>query len=127
MHQQGLRNVSSRPVPDGQKYAPGTRVRIADDLGHTMSHFRSGCLATVQYTYAHAYGGDNVRSYSLDIDGHGSVSWYQESQLTPVEYPKLRAARDIQLKSGEEHPIVQDGTDTSYDSRNIDPLPEPTN
>lgn len=60
------------------------RVRIADDLGPMMSHFRSGANATVIYTYAHAYGGDNVTSYALDIDGSGFCAWYEESQLSPI-------------------------------------------
>ena len=49
-----------------------------------MSHFRSGVLATVKYTYAHAYGGDDVTSYCLDIDDYGKVSWYEEHQLTKI-------------------------------------------
>lgn len=80
----GLELVKTTPPPKGQKYPPGTRVRIADDLGSSMAHFESGKNATVRYTYAHAYGGDDVDSYCLDIDGHGEVSWYHEHQLTPI-------------------------------------------
>lgn len=83
----GLEKVATTPPPEGQKYAPGTRVRIADDLGPSMSHFTSGANATVEYTYAHAYGGSNVKSYCLDIDGRGQVSWYHEHQLTPIDSP----------------------------------------
>ena len=50
-----------------------------------MSHFESGVNATVRYTYAHAYGGDDVKSYCLDVDGRGEVSWYKEWQLTPLK------------------------------------------
>ena len=84
MHQQGLENVKQEAEPKGQKYPCGSRVRIADDLGESMSHFYSGKDATVEYVYAHAYGGDDVTSYSLDIDGIGSVSWYEEHQLSPI-------------------------------------------
>jgi hypothetical protein len=49
-----------------------------------MSHFQGGVNATVKYTYAHAYGGDDVKSYCLDIDNHGEVSWYEEHQLTAI-------------------------------------------
>ena len=77
-----LRRVATDPAPDGQKYAVGTRVRIADDLGPCMSHFPSGMMATVMYTYAHAYGGTDVTSYCLDVDGHGEISWYYEYQLS---------------------------------------------
>ena len=80
----GLERVKKSPPPKGQKYPPGTRVRIADDLGSTMEHFESGKNATVQYTYAHAFGGEDVKSYCLDIDGSGEASWYYESQLTPI-------------------------------------------
>ena len=78
----GLRRVATDPTPHGQKYAPGTRVRIADDLGPCMSHFPSGMMATVRYVYAHAYGGNDVTSYCLDVDGHDEISWYEEHQLS---------------------------------------------
>lgn len=93
IYRAGLERVKTTPPPKGQKYPPGTRVRIAYDLGSTMSHFESGKNATVRYTCAHAYGGDGVRSYCLDIDGHGEVSWYYESQLTPI-------AANSELKHG---------------------------
>jgi hypothetical protein len=84
-HAQGMRRVQESPMPDGQKFPAGTRVKIADTLKDSMRHFPSGKLATVKYTYAHAYGGDNVKSYCLDIDGIGEVSWYYEDQLELVE------------------------------------------
>lgn len=80
----GLERVRTTPPPDGQKFPPGTRVRIADDLGRSMDHFVRGKNATVKYTHAHAFGGADVQSYCLDIDGIGSVSWYDEWQLTPI-------------------------------------------
>jgi hypothetical protein len=84
-YDQGKERVKTLPTPAGQKYPPGTRVRIADVLPRYQSHFRSGCNATVDYTYAHAYGGGDVKSYSLTIDGHGSSAWYEEDQLTPID------------------------------------------
>lgn len=77
--------MTQKPVPKRQKFAPGTRVRIADDLGPSMWHFTSGTTATVLYTYAHAYGGGDVYSYCLDIYGVGKVSWYYENQLSALE------------------------------------------
>lgn len=77
--------VRAEPVPIGQKFAPGTRVRIADNLGPSMSHFPKGRFATVVSTYAHQYGGDDVKSYTLNIDGLGQHSWYEEHQLTLAE------------------------------------------
>jgi len=85
IYNQGLENVNHDPEPKGQKFAVGSRVHIADDLGSTMRHFKSGCDATVEYTYAHAYGGSDVKSYSLIIDNHGSSAWYNEWQLTAIE------------------------------------------
>lgn len=84
-YQTALRRVTETPPPHGQKFAPGARVKIADDLGPSMPHFPSGKLATVQYTYAHAYATTDKRSirlYCLDIDGIGNVSWYDEYQLS---------------------------------------------
>jgi hypothetical protein len=79
-----MEQMKSRPVPNKQKFQPGARVRIADDLGPAMSHFPAGRTAVVRYTYAHAFGGANVKSYCLDVDGIGEVSWYEEHQLTLV-------------------------------------------
>ena len=80
----GLTKVSSTPEPFGQVFKNGSRVKIDSDLGIAMSHFPSGIMATVLYTHAHAYGGDNVKSYCLGVDGYGQVSWYHEHQLTAV-------------------------------------------
>ena len=80
--------MKNKPEPDGQKFPIGCRVRIADDLGPEMSHFFSGVNATVEYTCAHAFdnGSPNAHmKYSLNIAGVGSVSWYREDQLTPIE------------------------------------------
>jgi hypothetical protein len=85
MYKRGLENVNNNTEPKGQKFPCGSRVRITDDLGRFMSHFESGCDATVRYTYAHAYGGDNVESYCLDVDGYGEVAWYEEQQLTLID------------------------------------------
>jgi len=79
-----LERMESQPEPEGQKFPRGTRVRIADDLGETMSHFPSGLNATVKYTSAHAFGSKHIDSYCLDIDDYGEVSWYYEHQLTEI-------------------------------------------
>lgn len=79
--------------PLGQKFMPGTFVQIAKYLGEDMAHFENSRPARIQYTYAHAYGGDNIKSYSLLLrydDGKwSSVSWYYESQLTEITDLKL--------------------------------------
>ena len=87
----GLRKVKETPAPPGQKFPCGSFVKIAEDLGESMSHFESGKIARVEYTYAHAYWGDDVKSYSLNVRyGPGkwsTVAWYYESQLTAVTDP----------------------------------------
>jgi hypothetical protein len=84
LYKASLQRVKEIPVPQGQKFSSGTRVKIADDLRPSMSHFPHGKNATVLYTYAHAYGGNDVESYCLDIDGEGETSWYYEDQLTAL-------------------------------------------
>ena len=80
----GMENIKKNPEPKGQKFPCGTRVHICKYLGGGMSHFKSDCNATVKYVYAHAYGGDNVEYYCLDVDNIGSVAWYKEWQLTAI-------------------------------------------
>ena len=84
IYQQGLQRVKDTPEPKGQQFPNGSRVRIKDDLGPSMSHFESGVEATVENVYAHAYGGSDVKSYRLNIDGRGSVAWYYEHQLEAI-------------------------------------------
>lgn len=86
IYEQGLLNVKNNPEPEGQKFSVGSRVYIQENLGESMSHFRSGCKATVEYVYSHAYpqNGMDIKSYSLNIDGYGSSAWYEEHQLTKI-------------------------------------------
>ena len=79
IYQAGLKLVQTTPEPAGQKFPIGTRVRITKDGGD----FR-GRMATVKYTYAHAYPGfnhNNVKDYCLDIEGVGIVAWFKETSL----------------------------------------------
>ena len=84
IYKQGLKNVKNNPVPKEQKYLPGERVRIKYNLDGAMSHFPGGRLATVKYTYAQAYWGNDVKSYCLDVDDIGEVSWYLENQIRRI-------------------------------------------
>ena len=88
IYDQGLRNVAQNSIPDGQKFLPGTFVWVAKDLGESMSHFLKDRPARVQYTYAHAFGGSNIYSYSLliryDSGKWSSVAWYKENQITEI-------------------------------------------
>jgi len=76
-----------------QKYHKGDHVRIAADLGGSMSHFPKDCEAIVIGSYADQYGGGGRvdPTYTLYIKGLGRHSWYYESQLT------LIAIRQIEL------------------------------
>ena len=87
MFEMGIARVKTTKYPKEQKFPPGTRVVIAKDLGLGMRHFPSGLPATVEYTYKHAYGGgkDEAKSYSLNVDGHGSIAWYYEHQLSMLK------------------------------------------
>lgn len=72
-----------------QKFEAGDVVRIADEFPPFMSHFDGrGCEAVVVGSYADQYGGshedDEDTSYTLNIRGHGRISWYQESMLTLI-------------------------------------------
>lgn len=87
IYEEGLRKVATTPPPQGQKFLPNTFVKIAKDLGSGMSHFTSDTVAQVQYTYAHAYKGADVKSYSLLIREEGlwrSSAWYKEWQLEAI-------------------------------------------
>lgn len=84
-YQKSMDRVKNTPEPKKQKFPRGSRVMIAKNLGPSMSHFPSGIEATVNHTYAHAYGGEDVKSYCLNVDGVGSVSWYDEDQLAAIE------------------------------------------
>lgn len=66
------------------KFRHGDRVKIADDLGPHMSHFPSGCEATVIHLEWKHYG-NKPADYGLYIKGHGDAAWYHEQQLTLIE------------------------------------------
>lgn len=78
-----------------QKFKRGSRVRIADKMPSSMSHFHCGVEAIVEYTPGQKskrdrqYQRDDFSNYSLllfDKEGgiFGTVSWYPESVLTLV-------------------------------------------
>jgi len=70
-----------------QKFHKGDWVRVADDLGPSMSHFPSSIDAVVIGSYADQYGGgDSGRDhYSLHLKGRGHSSWYYDNHLTLIE------------------------------------------
>jgi hypothetical protein len=54
-----------------QRFTFGDRVFINED--RSFYGKRNG---TVVASYAEQYGGDNNESYTVNIDGHGTVSWF---------------------------------------------------
>ena len=68
-----------------QKFHTGDLVKIVDDLGPRMNHFQSGVEGIILGSYKDLYGGSNVDSYSLYIEGRGNAAWYYENQLTLIE------------------------------------------
>lgn len=72
-----------------QKYQKGDHVKVAKELGDSMSHFQSDCEAIVIGSYSDKYGGSNTSSYTIRIKGGGEVSWYYENQLELIEAGRL--------------------------------------
>lgn len=72
-----------------QMFAKGDLVHIAEDLGSSMAHFTSGVDAIVIGSYNDKFGGGDTKSYTLYINGHGSVAWYYEHQLTLIAKDQL--------------------------------------
>jgi len=66
-----------------QKFHKGNRVYIGK-MPKYMSHFQGEVMATVIGSYSDLCAGSGDDQYSLDIDGHGTHSWYDEDQLTRV-------------------------------------------
>ncbi len=91
-----------------QLFHRGDVVKVADDLGPSMSHFYgAGESAFVIGSYFDQFGGspdspNGGHSYTLMFPTHGEVSWYYESQLTllrlgaPDEIAAAKAALEAQ-------------------------------
>jgi hypothetical protein len=72
-----------------QKFHKGDWVRVAKDLGPSMSHFTADCEAIVIGSYADQYGGSNHESFTLHLKDGGECSWYYGSQLTLIESGRI--------------------------------------
>lgn len=73
------------------RFYSGDYVRVAKDLGRSMSHFQSDCDAVVIGSYGDRFGGEDHNSYTIHIRGRGQVSWYYGEQLELLE----RARHDL--------------------------------
>lgn len=85
-----------------QKFNKGDWVRVAKDLGSSMSHFTADCEAIILGSYADQYGGNDHSNYSLYIKDKGPVSWYHEPQLTLIESGRLDKLAEWEAKQEEE-------------------------
>lgn len=100
------------------KYKHGDMVRVADDLGDTMSHFESGVDAIILGSYQDLCGGSmkhHHREYSIYIRGKGSVSWYKEDQLELIE----RGCGDVLVQWREDTPALKAEAYTKYQDKLI--------
>ncbi|MCK9576573.1 MAG: hypothetical protein M0R51_11675 [Clostridia bacterium] len=68
-----------------QKFHKNDHVMIAKDLGKQMAHFPSGIDAVVIGSYNDQFGSGDIENYTLYVNGHGEVSWYEEWQLTLID------------------------------------------
>lgn len=91
---------------DKQKYKKGDRVKVKyghilwsndkrmvgnnwKQIGEMQYDIRPELtedIATVEYTYEEKFskGDDDFNIYSLKFDKHGSISWFDEDHLIPV-------------------------------------------
>lgn len=70
-----------------QLFHRGDMVRVAKDLGSSMSHFRADADAIVIGSYRDQYRGENGEDYTLLFcDDGNQVSWYHERQLTLIRH-----------------------------------------
>ena len=100
-----------------QKFFLGDRVRIAKDLGASMSHFQKDCEAIVMYSYAEQYDSSSAKNadqFSLYIlPNRGETSWYYANQLELIEpdrldlLPKSHIARkNLEAKQARDQDLV---------------------
>ncbi len=106
IHKRGLKRVKTTNPPAKQLFPIGSFVQIAKDLGSSMSHFENDRPAQVQYTYKHAYGGDErqAKIYSLlvryDNGTWNSIAWYEEHQLTRISNDALISQYILEIVKG---------------------------
>jgi hypothetical protein len=80
-----------------QKFKRGDLVHIAKDLGHSMSHFDNDIDVIILGSYADLCHGDasDIYKYSVLTFNSGSISWYNESQLTFIEHVGEERIREV--------------------------------
>ena len=86
--------MSTKNTP--QKFHIGDEVKVADDLGPSMRHFKgAGELANVVGSYADQFSsGRAPHIYTLRFKDGDQSAWYHEAQLTLVsKIPNLTDAQ----------------------------------
>lgn len=88
IYEAGLRKVATTPEPIGQLFPIGSFVKIEQDPDFPSKEIEIG---KVEYTYAHAFWGDETNKYSLLCrygDGEwSSVAWFFGRQLELIKDP----------------------------------------
>lgn len=85
-----------------QKFKRGDVVRIAKDLGPSMSHFQADKDAIVLGSYRELCGGGNGNSYNVMFCDTGSeCAWYEEWQLEFLRHGGLEEIEKV-IKAREE-------------------------
>jgi hypothetical protein len=100
-----------------QKFQRGDYVRVAKDLGLSMSHFRADCDAIVIGSYRDQYGGSNNKSYTLYFEDSGQCSWYDEEQLSLIEAGRADLLEQWQTER-EKRNVQQSDLDWIFDPAN---------
>lgn len=74
-----------------QKFEKGDYVKVARNLGSSMSHFQAGCNAIVEYSFSDSVSDEDrdMEQYSLLFEDSGSSAWYYEHQLSLIEKGRL--------------------------------------
>lgn len=82
------------------KFRTGDKVRV-DVKDKSMSHFTTGFIGTLGYSYKQKYGGgvQESKEWCVKVPKEGWVAWYYSSQFTLVkaatDKDELRVRREL--------------------------------
>ena len=79
-----LETLDTKTLQPNQKFQIGDKVKVAKDLGGSMSHFKNDYVGTVDYTYSQMFGGTDFSKYSITDENGRSSAWYHELQLEKI-------------------------------------------
>lgn len=83
---------------DKQKFFRGQRVKIADEMPKSMTHFEKSVEAIIQYSYSDVYGKNDNNNYSLllIIPKLRTSAWYPAELLTLINTDRYEGECIIQ-------------------------------